>query len=545
MKTLKLISVIILILLATVPTRAQDIFELIRSGDLIKVKETIDANPILINSMNSNGMTPLCFAVALNNAEMVKLLLEKGSLVRVGDNNLRAPLHFANWNKNQSLIELLVAHGALIDTRAIGAATPLIHASLSNDFEMSKFLIERGADIQIQCNSLTTPLYFAVLNNHTEYLDYLIQKGAEIDVPDFLGRTPMYIAVRDGNKAMVEKLHLRGADLFQQAHHHNRTLLHLAAIEGHLDVVAYLIANGLPVNAKDKNGLTPLDYAAKYGNRLVQETIRKKGGVSGTSVRAKIQKNSDGQPHSDKIEAEVIKLQNGSWGVQTRNSFIILGYSEIGAEPAEKTLLNGHITAEIFHSGKKIYCIDPDFHPIKSSYSLTGTNPLLTLLKSHENAAFILNPVNDRRYEQYELKNAYYPKPETSLEIGDMKLQVLPSYPGNLCYILDIDGLEIIWLTGLCDNYQTFKRDNQIIEKLASLNVKPDLLFLGSPAGIGPEFAHGIRESHLASARLNPGSVFVFGHEPLERKVLDQVKLMASDAAHFYTAENPGDRFKL
>jgi hypothetical protein len=126
-----------------------------------------------------------------------------------------------------------------------------------------------------------------------------------------------------------------------------------------------------------------------------------------------------------------------------------------------------------------------------------------------------------------------------------LKLQVLPAYPGNLCYVLAIDGFEIIWLTGLCDNYQTFKRDTQIIEKLASLNVKPDLLFLGSIAGIGPEFAHGIRVAYLASAQLNPGTVFVFGHEPLERKVLYQVRLMASDAAHFYTTDNPGDRFKL
>lgn len=541
MKPCKPILIIILILLASVTTRAQDIFELIRSGDLIKVTDTIDANPKLINSVNSNGMTPLCFAIAMNNIEMVKMLLEEGSLVRIGDNNLRAPIHFANWNKNRSMIELLLANGAVIDTRAIGAATPLIHASLSNDFEMSQFLIEKGADIHIQCNSLTTPLYFAVMNNNPDYLNYLIAAGAEIDVPDFLDRTPLFIAVRDGNRIIVEQLFRNGADLFRKDKFLKRSLLHIASIEGHNDVVEFLIQHGLDINEPDGNGYSPLDYAMTYGHQSTAAILTQRGAQA---YQPQTMEKATDRGDLKIGEAAVIKLQNGSWGIRTKNNFFILGYSEIGAEPEEKSLLNGYITPDLLRLNTKFVCIDHDFHPAGNPFSLNGFNPLLPISTETNNITFIFNFRNDRRYSQYAFKQAYFPKPGEKRTLDDLQVAVLQSFGNNLCYILEANGITIVWLTGISDNYLSFKRDNKVISELLERKIRPDILLLGSPAGIGPEIAHGIRESYFESSVLNPGSVFVFGHEPLERKVFYQVyRKLKSRPTHIYCADNPGDRF--
>ena len=64
------------------------------------------------------------------------------------------------------------------------------------------------------------------------------------------------------------------------------------------------------------------------------------------------------------------------------------------------------------------------------------------------------------------------------------------------------------------------RRDVAIIDCLALDGVRPDILLLGSPTGIGPEIGHGIREACLEARRLKPRAVFAFGHEPLERSIL-------------------------
>jgi len=45
----------------------------------------------------------------------------------------------------------------------------------------------------------------------------------------------------------------------------NQTALHLAAYQGHSDMMKELLENKADVNAKDIIGQTPLHIAAKYG----------------------------------------------------------------------------------------------------------------------------------------------------------------------------------------------------------------------------------------------------------------------------------------
>ena len=49
----------------------------------------------------------------------------------------------------------------------------------------------------------------------------------------------------------------------------NRTALHLAAAEGQLDAVQYLVAHGHPLNVRDRWNATPLDEARREGREAV------------------------------------------------------------------------------------------------------------------------------------------------------------------------------------------------------------------------------------------------------------------------------------
>lgn len=74
----------------------------------------------------------------------------------------------------------------------------------------------------------------------------LIERGATVDAKDRHNFTPLMYASAEGNSAMVELLLQKKADLYLQ-NNNGETALHLAADNGHSDVVAILIGA-----AKDK-----------------------------------------------------------------------------------------------------------------------------------------------------------------------------------------------------------------------------------------------------------------------------------------------------
>src|SRR5215468_5665832 len=62
----------------------RDIFQAAVAGDVARVKELLDANPLLARSRSTDGRTPLHYAMAAGNLELVNLLVARGAELSAG-----------------------------------------------------------------------------------------------------------------------------------------------------------------------------------------------------------------------------------------------------------------------------------------------------------------------------------------------------------------------------------------------------------------------------------------------------------------------------
>jgi len=88
---------------------------------------------------------------------------------------------------------------------------------------------------------------------HLPFLVFMIENGADINVKDKSCCTPFHLAARNGHLSVVEYLVNQRADVNARASLYNVTPLHLAAYNGHLNVLEYLINQKVDINAKDDN----------------------------------------------------------------------------------------------------------------------------------------------------------------------------------------------------------------------------------------------------------------------------------------------------
>ena len=112
---------------------------------------------------------------------------------------------------------------------------------------------------------------------HPEMARCLVTHGARkcVDSSNNAGWTPMHVAATHGRQEIVKLLATDGAANIRAADHQGKTVVHLAAENGHDTTVEWLVAklDGEDLNTQDRNGFAPIHMAAKAGHALVVQAL--------------------------------------------------------------------------------------------------------------------------------------------------------------------------------------------------------------------------------------------------------------------------------
>jgi ankyrin repeat protein len=189
-------------------------------------------------------------------------------------------------------------------------------AAKSGDLAKVKALLKDNPELFFSKNSDgCTPLHLAAQKGHKDIVEFLLANKADINANNCIGKlslhfsdtsiadliealaysdgvnnsntssnyTPVHLAAQEGHKDVVEVL-LNNKSQVDPKAFSGITPLYLAVRENHSDVVALLLAKGADVNAKDHGtGWTSLHYAALRDYKDMAELLL----AHGADVNAK------------------------------------------------------------------------------------------------------------------------------------------------------------------------------------------------------------------------------------------------------------------
>lgn len=162
----------------------------------------------------------------------------------------------------------------------------LIQAIETGDIEQVRRVLTGGAVVNARTRAGLTALSVAVIRGYEDIALLLIEKGASLDARDksgdrdnqHPGNSPVHYAAIYGRTRVLQAMLDRGVSP-NLRDRNGRTLLMLAAENGHHDTVRMLLERGADPNARSALGETALELAQRRGDletvRLLQRYAKK------------------------------------------------------------------------------------------------------------------------------------------------------------------------------------------------------------------------------------------------------------------------------
>ncbi|KAL3460330.1 ankyrin repeat-containing domain protein [Aspergillus heterothallicus] len=178
--------------------------------------KSLAVGPYTEEASELDGSTPLLLAARHGNVDIVKRLLLQDGRVKLEAWNWwsgRTALAEAAASGEAEIAKLLLERGASVGTTDRDYCSPLLLAVQDGHDEVARVLLEHAAAVNARGKNLQTPLSSASGRGHLRCVDTLLQYGATVNSQDRYGRTELFYAVKNGHAVVVKRLLEAGADL--------------------------------------------------------------------------------------------------------------------------------------------------------------------------------------------------------------------------------------------------------------------------------------------------------------------------------------------
>src|SRR5262245_8388421 len=218
----------------------EEFLEAVIEGDVAKVKEMLKADASLAQARDENGLSAILKGVYYGKKEVVATLLASGVELNVFE---------ASATGQTERVRALIKQDA----------------SMANAFSSDGFM----------------PLGLAVFFGHMQTVEVLFAAGAEVNTAsrETMKVTPLHSAAAARQSATALLVLAHGADGNAGQAESGFTPLHEAAANGDIELATLLLEHGAKINAKMKDGKTPLAFAVSLNQSEMAAFLRGRGAV--------------------------------------------------------------------------------------------------------------------------------------------------------------------------------------------------------------------------------------------------------------------------
>ncbi len=233
------------------------------------------------NAASADGATPVMYAAANDDLELVKALIKAGANVKLKNQFGSSAITEAAIIGSAPIIDALLKAGADPNVKNPDGETPIMAAARSGKVEAAKRLLDAGADVNAKENwGGQSAMMWAAAQGQAEMIKLLASRGADVNARGVIhqwerkviteprpkdmnkgGFTPLLYAAREGCVECARSLMAAKAD--PDLEDPDRvTPLNMALLNMHFEFAAYMIKAGADLDKWDLYGRSPLYMAA-------------------------------------------------------------------------------------------------------------------------------------------------------------------------------------------------------------------------------------------------------------------------------------------
>nr|XP_015831778.2 caskin-2 isoform X2 [Nothobranchius furzeri] len=281
--------------------KEQELLQAVKSGDLQSTQKLLsrlktNRNKLLgstkrlnVNFQDSDGFSALHHAALTGTTELLSALVEAHATVDIKDSNGMRPLHYAAWQGKAESVLMLLRSGASVNGTSQDGHIPLHLAAQYGHYEVSEMLLQHQSNPCLVNKTKKTPLDLACEFGRAKVVQLLLSsnmvvallEGERKEQTDSAYTTPLHLAARNGHKDVIRLLLKAGIDINKTTK--SGTALHEASLYGKTEVVRLLLDAGVDVNIRNTYNQTALDivnqFTTSHASRDIKQLLRDATGI--------------------------------------------------------------------------------------------------------------------------------------------------------------------------------------------------------------------------------------------------------------------------